>query len=49
MLNHLGIDKSAEAVRAAVGKVLAEGKVKTADLGGKNTTIEMGKAVLANC
>ena len=49
MLNHLGLDKSAEAVRAAVSKVLAEGMVKTADLGGKNTTVEMGKAVRVHC
>lgn len=47
MLSHLGLEQSAAAVRAAVGKVLAEGVVKTADLGGKNTTTEMGNAVVA--
>jgi tartrate dehydrogenase/decarboxylase / D-malate dehydrogenase len=46
MLSHLGLEQSAEAVRTAVSKVLAQGKVKTADLGGKNTTTEMGNAVL---
>jgi tartrate dehydrogenase/decarboxylase/D-malate dehydrogenase len=47
MLNHLGLTKSGTAVRDAVAKVLAEGKVKTPDLGGKNTTTEMGDAVVA--
>jgi tartrate dehydrogenase/decarboxylase / D-malate dehydrogenase len=47
MLDHMGLEKSAGAVRAAVSKVLAEGKVKTADLGGKNTTTEMGNAVVS--
>ena len=47
MLSHLGLEKSAEAVRSAVSKVLADGKVKTADLGGKNTTTEMGNTVVA--
>jgi isocitrate/isopropylmalate dehydrogenase len=47
MLDHLGLTKSAAAVRNAAAKVLAEGKVKTPDLGGKNTTTEMGDAVVA--
>ena len=47
MLDHLGLEKSAKAVREAVAKVLAEGKVKTPDLGGKGTTTEMGDAVVA--
>jgi isocitrate/isopropylmalate dehydrogenase len=46
MLNHLGLEQSAGAVRSAVSKVLSEGKVKTADLGGKNTTVEMGEAAV---
>jgi tartrate dehydrogenase/decarboxylase/D-malate dehydrogenase len=46
MLDHLGLAKSASAVRQAVGKVLAEGKIKTPDLGGTNTTTEMGSAVV---
>jgi tartrate dehydrogenase/decarboxylase/D-malate dehydrogenase len=45
MLSHLGLEQSSKAVRDAVSKVLAEGKVKTADLGGKYTTSDMGKAV----
>jgi tartrate dehydrogenase/decarboxylase/D-malate dehydrogenase len=47
MLDHLGLEKSAAAVRGAVAKVLAESKVRTPDLGGKNTTTEMGNAVVA--
>lgn len=47
MLNHLGLTKSGTAVRDAVAKVLADGKVKTPDLGGKSTTTEMGDAVVA--
>ena len=47
MLNHLGLEKSGAAVRDAVAKVLADGKVKTPDLGGKGTTTEMGDAVVA--
>jgi tartrate dehydrogenase/decarboxylase/D-malate dehydrogenase len=47
MLDHLGLERSANAVRAAVASVLAQGKVKTADLGGKNTTAEMGHAVVS--
>ena len=47
MLNHLGLEKSGAAVRGAVAKVPAEGKVKTPDLGGTGTTTEMGDAVVA--
>jgi len=46
MLDHLGLAQSAFAVRDAVAKVLAEGRVKTPDLGGENTTTEMGDAVV---
>jgi tartrate dehydrogenase/decarboxylase / D-malate dehydrogenase len=46
MLDHLGLAKSAAAVREAVSKVLAEGKVLTPDLGGKHTTTDMGNAVV---
>ncbi len=47
MLTHLGLDAAAKATRDAVAKVLADGKVKTPDLGGKATTTDMGDAVLA--
>ncbi|HET6575784.1 MAG TPA: tartrate dehydrogenase [Fimbriiglobus sp.] len=47
MLDHLGLTAAAKATRDAVARVLAEGKVKTADLGGTATTAQMGDAVLA--
>jgi tartrate dehydrogenase/decarboxylase/D-malate dehydrogenase len=47
MLDHLGLAKSAAAVRDAVARVLEAGRVKTPDLGGTNTTSQMGDAVLA--
>jgi tartrate dehydrogenase/decarboxylase/D-malate dehydrogenase len=47
MLDHLGLAASAKAVRDGVAKVLAEGAVRTPDLGGKATTTQMGDAVLA--
>jgi isocitrate/isopropylmalate dehydrogenase len=47
MLDHLGLAKSAKAVRDAVGSVLDSGKVRTPDLGGTNSTTEMGGAVVA--
>jgi tartrate dehydrogenase/decarboxylase/D-malate dehydrogenase len=47
MLDHLGCAKGATAVRAAVSKVLAEGKVLTPDLGGTATTAQVGDAVIS--
>jgi isocitrate/isopropylmalate dehydrogenase len=38
--------EAARAVESAVAAVLAEGKVRTPDLGGKSSTEEMGAAVL---
>ena len=46
LLNHLGLAKAGSAVRKAVAAMLKAGKVKTPDLGGKNTTTEMGAAVV---
>jgi tartrate dehydrogenase/decarboxylase/D-malate dehydrogenase len=48
MLDHLGLAKSASAVRNAVSKVLADGRVKTRDLDrtSKHTTTDMGNAVV---
>jgi 3-isopropylmalate dehydrogenase len=45
MLDHLGEARAAELVRRAVAKVLADGKVKTPDLGGKDSTRAVGEAV----
>ena len=41
MLEHLGMDEAAREVEAAVAAVLAEGKVRTPDLGGKSSTEEV--------
>ena len=47
MLDFLGEEKAAKAVEAAVAGVLAEGKVRTYDLGGSSKTSEVGDAVTA--
>ena len=46
MLDHLGMTEAARAVEAAVAAVLAEGQVRTPDLGGKSSTEEVATAVL---
>ena len=45
MLDHLGANRAAARIRAAVAKVLAAGTPRTPDLGGNATTEEVGKAV----
>jgi tartrate dehydrogenase/decarboxylase/D-malate dehydrogenase len=45
MLEHLGETVAAQAINAAVEKVLAEGAVLTPDLGGSATTTDLGTAV----
>lgn len=45
MLEYLGENKAAEALLQAVQKVLAEGKVRTRDMGGQNSTSEVGDAI----
>jgi len=47
MLEHLGQPKAYERILAAIEKVLASGSVKTPDLGGKGTTVEMTAAITA--
>ena len=46
LLEHMGQPKAASALHAAVSKVLKDAKVRTPDLGGTNTTTQMGDAVL---
>src|SRR5689334_9361125 len=46
MLEHLGMAQAAGEVEAAVAAVLAEGKVRTPDLGGAGSTEEVTNAVL---
>ncbi len=45
MLEHIGEEKAADDIQKSVEKVLIEGKVKTADMGGKNKTYEMGDVI----
>jgi isocitrate/isopropylmalate dehydrogenase len=47
LLDHLGLTKSAAAVRKAVAAVLKAGKPRTPDLGGSAKTIAVADAVLA--
>ncbi len=47
MLDHLGYSRAAVAIQNAISRVLKDAKVKTPDLGGKATTIDMGNAILA--
>jgi isocitrate/isopropylmalate dehydrogenase len=47
MLNHLGERDTAAKIEKAVTKVLSEGKIRTADLGGNATTMEMADAIAA--
>jgi len=46
MLDHLEMPEAAREVEAAVASVLAEGKARTPDLGGKSSTAEVATAVL---
>jgi isocitrate dehydrogenase (NAD+) len=47
MLSHLGESAAARAVRKAVEHVLAEGEVRTRDLGGSASTMEVAEAIAA--
>jgi isocitrate/isopropylmalate dehydrogenase len=47
MLDWLGEASKAEAIERAVAAVIKEGKVRTYDMGGANSTLEMGKAIAA--
>jgi tartrate dehydrogenase/decarboxylase/D-malate dehydrogenase len=45
MLEHLGEGESAAALMRAIERVLADGRIRTPDLGGTSTTREMGEAI----
>lgn len=47
MLDWLGEAEKAEAVERAVSSVIREGKVRTYDMGGSDSTLEMGEAIAA--
>jgi isocitrate/isopropylmalate dehydrogenase len=46
MLEEIGEKESADQIVNAIQEVLKQGKVKTKDLGGKNTTSDMGNSVV---
>ena len=46
MLDYLGEKEAAKKIEDAVIDVLVEGKVRTADLGGKATTSDMADAIV---
>jgi 3-isopropylmalate dehydrogenase len=48
MLDWLGEKEMATALEAAVARVIQKGTVRTYDMGGDSTTIEMANAVVAN-
>jgi tartrate dehydrogenase/decarboxylase / D-malate dehydrogenase len=45
MLRHLGEGAAADAVEGAIANVLADGRARTADIGGTATTRELGRAI----
>ncbi|MEA2022644.1 MAG: isocitrate/isopropylmalate dehydrogenase family protein [Candidatus Caldatribacteriota bacterium] len=45
MLDHLGEVQAAQVIEDAVETVLSEGKIKTCDLGGNSSTIEVGNEI----
>lgn len=47
MLDWLGETEKAERLESAIAAVVKDGKVRTYDMGGKNTTLEVGQAVAA--
>ena len=47
MLDHLGVANAAKDVERAVARVIAQGQVRTPDLGGASSTAEVADAVLA--
>ena len=48
MLEHIGLVEDAKHLRAAIFKVLKDGKVRTRDLGGFATTNQFTAAVIQN-
>ncbi len=47
LLDHLGEQTAAAKIMAAIENICREGKIKTRDMGGSNTTYEMGDAIAA--
>jgi len=47
MLRHLAHSEAADAMEAAIAAVLAQGSVRTPDIGGTASTKELGAAIAA--
>ncbi len=47
LLDHLGHPEAAAAVVAAIERILKDGRVLTRDMGGKASTVDLGKAIAA--
>jgi len=45
MMEHLGEEEAARDIERGIIRTLSEGKIKTHDMGGKNSTSEMGNAI----
>jgi tartrate dehydrogenase/decarboxylase/D-malate dehydrogenase len=46
LLDHEGEHEAADQIQAAIKKVIIDGKVRTKDMGGSNTTSEVGAAIV---
>ncbi|MDP2875784.1 MAG: isocitrate/isopropylmalate family dehydrogenase, partial [Holophaga sp.] len=47
MLDWLGETEKGDRLEKAVAQIIAEGKIRTYDMGGSATTLEMGEAIAA--
>lgn len=47
MLRHLGATEAANAIEGAIAATLAEGGVRTQDIGGSAPTADLGEAITA--
>lgn len=48
MLRHVNLQHYSDLITNAINRVLQDGKIRTKDLGGHNTTTEFTYAVIAN-
>lgn len=48
MLRHLELHDKADRIQDAILKTIAEGKYRTADLGGKSTTTDFTQAIIGH-
>ena len=46
LLDHEGEHEAADQIQTAIKKVIADGKIRTKDMGGSNTTSEVGEAIV---